>query len=275
MPATVTLTFTKGKLTPKQFTYTQKESLLLGRLYDCNLVLPEGTVSRYHCLMDISPPSVMVRDFGSLNGTYLNGTLIGQRPKGMSVEEARERRTNEFPVKSGDKLGLGSDCEVTVDISGSEDSADCFNIILTDMPRCIDDLFMQDLSGFYKAESIGKGGMGEVWRVIDNMGTSYALKLMLPRMAADDSGRRAFRREALLMTQLDHSNVVRALRFGSIGDVYYILMEFCGGGSVDRLMRKNGGKLGLEMLCRMVITQPLSAPQSYMLTTVAQHCRLA
>ena len=106
MSAKVTLKITKGHLSGKIFPFDQKESLILGRQDDCNIVLSESTISRYHCLLDVIPPSVMVRDFGSLNGTYLNGEKIGQRGAGMSIEEARKQRYNEFPMKAGDRLGL-------------------------------------------------------------------------------------------------------------------------------------------------------------------------
>ena len=39
---------------------------------------------RRHCLLDINPPDIRVRDFGSLNGTYVNGTMIGQREQDLS-----------------------------------------------------------------------------------------------------------------------------------------------------------------------------------------------
>jgi serine/threonine protein kinase len=252
MPTTITLTVTKGKTTPKQYTYTQKESLILGRLDDCHLVFSESTVSRYHCLIDISPPSVMVRDFGSLNGTYLNGKLIGQRPEGMSVEEARKQRTNEFEVKSGDRLGLGDDCEIAIDIS-NPDNKDYLNIPLTGMPKNIEELSVQYFAGFQKDECLGKGGMGEVWRVTDQSGKSYALKLMLPQMATDESSQKSFQREAQLMTQLKHPNVVQAQHFGNAGGVYYILMELCKGGSADNLMKKHKGKIDIETATDIIL----------------------
>ena len=65
MPITVTLTVTKGKMKSKQFSYEQHETLILGRNDDCAVVLPETTVSRYHCLVEIAPPSIMVRDLGA------------------------------------------------------------------------------------------------------------------------------------------------------------------------------------------------------------------
>ena len=75
MPIKVVLKFSKGELKDQTFSYERNECVIIGRNNECNIVIPQtdNTVSRYHCLLDISPPNVTVRDFGSLNGTYLNG----------------------------------------------------------------------------------------------------------------------------------------------------------------------------------------------------------
>lgn len=145
MPAKIVLTVLKGSLSGKTFSYDGKESLILGRQDECAIVLPETTVSRYHCLIDIAPPSVVVRDFGSLNGTYLNGEKIGQRNKGVSVEEARKTRGEEFSMKPGDSLSLGTDCEIGLEIKLPQYCADCFceiedspHINPSKMPICAD-----------------------------------------------------------------------------------------------------------------------------------------
>jgi len=116
MAASVIITVTKGKTSRNTFEYSGKEALVLGRLSDCAIVFNNSTVSRYHCIIDIASESVMVRDFGSLNGTYLNGKIIGQRPEGMSAEEGRKLRSNEFSLKNGDRLGLGPNGELTIKI---------------------------------------------------------------------------------------------------------------------------------------------------------------
>jgi len=69
MPAKIIFNITKGSLKGKIFEYPQKESLILGRSDDCHIVFTENTVSRYHCLVDIAPPIIAIRDFGSLNAT--------------------------------------------------------------------------------------------------------------------------------------------------------------------------------------------------------------
>lgn len=54
-----------------------------------------------------NPPDIRVRDFGSLNGTYLNGQLIGRRKKGMTPEEGAQMMFPEHELKDGDEVELG------------------------------------------------------------------------------------------------------------------------------------------------------------------------
>lgn len=83
MPSQVTLTVTEGKFKGQEVVFTERTTCLIGRDEDCNLQLPDdkehSTISRYHCLLDINPPNARIRDFGSLNGTYVNNQKIGQR----------------------------------------------------------------------------------------------------------------------------------------------------------------------------------------------------
>ncbi|MCL1821640.1 MAG: FHA domain-containing protein, partial [Prolixibacteraceae bacterium] len=127
MAAKIILKISKGSLSGKEFSYSQKESIILGRNKDCHVEFPELTVSRYHCLLDIVPPAVMVRDFGSKNGTFLNGEKIGERAKHLSAEDGREQKYNEFPMKSGDRLGLGHDCEIILYIVLPQYCSECFD----------------------------------------------------------------------------------------------------------------------------------------------------
>ncbi|MDR3142033.1 MAG: protein kinase [Tannerellaceae bacterium] len=126
MPAKVILKVTKGQHSGKIFSFGQKESLVVGRQGDCNIVLPEEAVSRRHCLLTVDLPSVTVRDLGSLNGTYLNEEITGRRDTGMSAEEARKQPSAEFPMKAGDRLRLGHDCEITLNVVFPQYCAECF-----------------------------------------------------------------------------------------------------------------------------------------------------
>src|SRR5262245_52079737 len=83
MVAKVTFTVKDGELTGREFVFDKPANLVVGRAEDCSLRLAGGIdamlISRHHCRVDVDPPIVRVRDLGSLNGTYVNGKMIGQR----------------------------------------------------------------------------------------------------------------------------------------------------------------------------------------------------
>jgi predicted component of type VI protein secretion system len=84
----------------------------VGRAFDCFIQLSgaerDRLISRYHCQLDIDPPSVWVRDLGSANGTFVNG---------MKVEPNRDEVPDEagFMVQSGSLLTVGG-TTLSVDI---------------------------------------------------------------------------------------------------------------------------------------------------------------
>ena len=100
-----------GALSGQTFDFVEPTVCIVGRDDRCQIKLPNdqahSTISRFHCLLDISPPNIWVRDFGSLNGTYLNAEKIGQRPEGSSIEEARKQQYPERNLENGDRLQIG------------------------------------------------------------------------------------------------------------------------------------------------------------------------
>ena len=72
MPAKVTLTVTKGALHSREFVFAERTTCIIGRAPDCDPRIPDDVhhkrISRHHCLLDINPPDIRVRDFGSLRG---------------------------------------------------------------------------------------------------------------------------------------------------------------------------------------------------------------
>jgi eukaryotic-like serine/threonine-protein kinase len=110
MPARVTLKVTRGTLAGEEFAFEDYTTCIIGRGQDCHPKLPDDehhrTISRNHCLLDINPPDIRVRDFGSLNGTWVNGQKIGQREKDQSPEEAAKMIFPEHDLKDGDEIKL-------------------------------------------------------------------------------------------------------------------------------------------------------------------------
>src|SRR5262245_19562407 len=94
----ITLTITQGFLTEKEHVLTGPTRCLIGRGDDCDLRLPpsygHADVSRHHCLIEIEPETVRIRDLGSRNGTFVNGEKIGQR---ASLQPTKSFEEREFP----------------------------------------------------------------------------------------------------------------------------------------------------------------------------------
>ena len=357
MKEKITIEIIKGEGAGQKFEYEDAERIFVGRQADCGIVLPEKTVSRYHCLLDINPPTVKLQDFGSLNGTFLNDVKIGQRERDKSWEEASRDAHKEYELHDGDVIGIGKKCRLKctveepdimaisgawdgtmpeadedeenpaaydgIDLMGNEGAAEESEAVPEgpietaekerseaadwpeeaeektgkeqgadseaeseeepkvepeqkdqkhdeEMDKILGELLIAILGGkqerpvgpspvegFDKIALLGKGGMGEVWKVRENKtGKLYALKTMLPQIAGDKKARDMFLREAKLTEFLDHENVVRTYKTGFSNNVYYILMDICEGGSVDDLMKRYGGKLSLN-LATFIILQAL------------------
>jgi serine/threonine-protein kinase len=102
-----------------------------------------------------------------------------------------------------------------------------------------------DLKSYRQVKELGRGGMGVVY-LMENIQTGHkaALKYMLPGESVDETARKIFLRETDVGSRLDHPHVIKQYGSGSIGDSFYILMEFCAGSSVDKAMQKIGALLG-------------------------------
>ena len=293
MPEKIIFTVKKGRLHGRRFVYEGKQALIVGRQNDCSIVMPDYTVSRYHCLIDISPPSVMVRDFSSFNGTFLNGAKIGQRDTAVTPKDAKQFRSEEFSMKSGDLLGLGKNCELYLEIQDSH--LDEQYLIEAESIRC-DDLCCeicgeaitedggtlgiceicakdklkvllylmekaekdkdeaQDIIGFKRIKMLGQGGIGQVWHMEEEgTGKQVALKILLPKAVADDRSLQMFRREAAISGQLNHKNIVRTYKFGQSHGVYFLQMELCDGGNAEDLMQKNNGRLNIDLATNIIL----------------------
>jgi serine/threonine-protein kinase len=110
MPAQITLRVVQGELSGQEFAFDERTTCIIGRHKDCSPRIPNDavhkTISRHHCLLDINPPDIRIRDFGSRNGTHVNGKKIGQREKGQTAEEAAKRKFPEYDLKDGDEIRL-------------------------------------------------------------------------------------------------------------------------------------------------------------------------
>ena len=94
------------------------------------------------------------------------------------------------------------------------------------------------LGGYKILDQVGKGQMGGVYKAVHSLGQVVALKILPASRAKDPRVLGRFQREARLLTQLDHPNVVRAFQLGESGGRHYIAMEFLEGETLDDVLSR-------------------------------------
>lgn len=317
MPAKVTLQVIQGKLRGQEFVFDERTTCIVGKVDDCHPRLPldkdHHTISRHHCLLDINPPDIRVRDFGSLNGTHVNGHVIGRRDRGETPAEGAQVRFPEHDLKDGDEIRLGktvlrvriivpvtcSCCGVeipegreaeAVRAPGVHQCRDCRARARAAPPpgkkcaRCDKDVSAEaganrrgdfictackanpgqvlgqmleqansgrkdllGIQGYRVLKELGQGGMGAVYLARhEKTGAEVALKVMLPKIAAEERAKQTFLREAANMKVLRHPNVVQLHDVGCSAGTFFITLEYCDGGSAHDLLRQRGGTLPLR-----------------------------
>lgn len=88
---------------------------------------------------------------------------------------------------------------------------------------------------------LGHGGMGAVYAALHTrLQRRLALKVMLPKFAADKTARERFLREAQAAAQISHDNVVIVYDAGILDEIPYISMQFLEGYSLDEYLTKKG-----------------------------------
>jgi eukaryotic-like serine/threonine-protein kinase len=259
MPSQVTLQVFAGALSGKTYTFTEPTVCLVGREDRCHLQLPDDdahrTISRYHCLLDISPPNIRARDFGSLNGTYVNDTKIGQRPVGVAAEEGRKLMYPEYDLQAGDRVKIGETVfqiqiineepqrQHRVTPQGNAGGGINFLALLQNLLTRAnrggdgDDINLPVLTDYRMIELIAAGGFGAVY-LAEHLTTraQVAIKLMLPHSPASTAKINMFMREITCLRALNHPNVVKFIDVGYSEDVFFLVMEYCNSGTLEDLL---------------------------------------
>lgn len=86
-------------------------------------------------------------------------------------------------------------------------------------------------------ELVGRGGMGTVYRAIDNrLGRQVAIKVLNPELTADPDRRTRFLQEARAAAALTHPAVAQVYDIDEVDGTIFIVMEFVDGRTVRRLI---------------------------------------
>ncbi|OWK40824.1 serine/threonine kinase [Fimbriiglobus ruber] len=278
----VSIRHTAGPMAGQEVIYTGPAVLLFGRADGCDPKIPQDkqyqVISRRHSIVEVNPPDVRIRDLGSRNGTYVNGHLIGKRPDGTAPAPGYESPEHDLSdgatVHLGDPGPVAFTVGVSAPVPAVRDCAWCKKLVTEpganrpgmfvcgecrgNVRAMIDGVIAETCAqspsaapravGAYELrEELGHGGMGAVFLARHRAtGEPAAVKLMLPKVAADERAVALFQREVRNTLALSHRNVVRVHDHGYAKGAFFLVLEYCDGGSVDHLMAHRGGTLPVD-----------------------------
>ncbi len=281
----VTVKLVDGPMKGKDFIFADHDTFIFGRMEDCHCCLPDDQqVSRHHFLLEVNPPDARIKDFGSLNGTWVNGKKIGSREQGETPEQGQRHQYQEVDLKDGDEIKVGQivlavkvekaarvpgpvlcrrcgkdvRAEVGAGRVGDYICAECLKSIENDPVAQLVKMMAEEgqgaqgsgppvIRGYEIKRKLGEGGFGAVYLAEKAKTKSQvAVKVMLSRVAVDSEARKKFQQEISVMEKLRHIHLVELLEHGAAGGAFYFIMEYCEAGSVADLLRLRGGKLGIQ-----------------------------
>ena len=96
----------------------------------------------------------------------------------------------------------------------------------------------RQLGHYAVIESLGTGGMGEVYRATDQrLGRDVALKVLPPHLQADAERLERFRREARALASIDHASIVTVYSVEEADGVPFLTMQLVEGRSLADVIR--------------------------------------
>jgi serine/threonine protein kinase len=265
----VLLTVMDGSLKGQEFEFSDRTTCVIGRAKDCNLQLPNDefhkTISRYHCLLDINPPAIRIRDLGSLHGTYVNGQIIGRRLPNQTPEQVAQTSFPEHDLATGDEIKLGK----TIFQVRIEGAMDDFNMPTSIVPPPVSHTSISSnhtaaavytdaatplIDGYTILRQLSDGEAGAVYLALNHQQEErVALRILVPKTIVRPPVVESFLQEVETTKVLQHPNVARLLDCGYSNGKFFFASEYCDGGSVADLMQQRGGRLSIDEAVPIVL----------------------
>lgn len=96
------------------------------------------------------------------------------------------------------------------------------------------------LGPYVVGEMVGEGGMGRVFKSVDEGGRTVALKVLRAELAGDQEFRIRFEREVKLARRVSHTHVVETLDWGEVDGHLYLAQEFVDGHTLRQRLTESG-----------------------------------
>jgi pSer/pThr/pTyr-binding forkhead associated (FHA) protein len=226
----VTLTVTGGPHQGQVFEFREHDTFIVGRSQDAQFRLPikDKTLSRIHFMIEVNPPCCRLMDMASTNGTLVN-----------------DRKVAIVNLHHGDVIKVGRTV-IAIAIEPGASSAEIpittLDVVAPQEVRLAEGV--PAIPRYAIERELGAGGMGVVYLARGEAdGQAVALKTVMPAMAGSPGVIARFLREASILRQLDHPNIVRFQEIGRADGRLFFVMDYVPGSNADDLRKRLGGTM--------------------------------
>ena len=263
----IVLEVIRGPHRGRKFTFDGHDNFIVGRAPFARFRLPEKDpyFSRVHFMVEVNPPCCRMLDLGSRNGTRVNGRPVrsaslnhgdliqgGKTVLKVRFVDPEGKATAVVPAPIQEPAtsaevppeGLGDTGTYHPDVpSSGAKAADAMEGTADAAPA---------VEGYQIVRELGRGGMGIVYLATRTRDQSQvALKTIRPSVAGSEREVERFLREADVLGQLRHPNIVAFHEMGQAGELIYFVMDYVPGTDASKLVR-SGGPLSVGRAVRLV-----------------------
>lgn len=265
----VTLRVTEGPHAGKHFSFQGHDMFMVGRSRHAHLRLPakDRYMSRIHFLIEINPPYCRLMDMRSRGGTTVNGQRVddadlkdGDVIKAgrtvFQVQVAAHDPATAAAPEVDDSQPLEASLQTLAPTSPASRGKPSDNEGAAMLPTLsfapppsgapaslasVSASLPQTVPGYRLLRELGRGSMGIVYLASRNTdGTLVAVKTIIPAIDANPAEVKRFLREANILRDLDHPNIVRFLQVNASGGQLWFAMTYVAGTDAAQLLKKQG-----------------------------------
>jgi serine/threonine-protein kinase len=237
----LTLEVINGPGTGERFTFTGHDTFVVGRSQQAHFQLSaeDRYSSRYHFLVEVNPPYCALLDLGSRNGTHVNGRRV-QRAFLNTGDQIRVGKTRlRVHVPEPPTLAWRSESFLSPPtqpvFAGRCPGRQA--VLPENSPSGQPPL----IPGYRVVRELGRGSMGVVYLAVrDSDQDLVALKTLVEKGQPSPQAVARFLREASVLQQLRHPNIVAYRDMGNSPDTLFFAMEFVAGTDAAALLRQVG-----------------------------------